>query len=50
MTGKEQENPARAFREEDVIADIFKRMDAIQEDLAHERRQRKRLAGKIEER
>lgn len=46
---KEQENPARALREEDVIADIFKRMDAIQEDLAHERRQRKRLAGKIEE-
>lgn len=43
----EQENPERAEREEDVIADIFKRMDTIQEDLAHERRQRKKLAEKV---
>lgn len=34
--------------EQEVIADIFRRMDEIQEGLAHERRQRKKLAEKID--
>ncbi|MCM1288239.1 MAG: hypothetical protein NC240_07995 [Clostridium sp.] len=38
----------RAEDEADVIADIFKRMEFIQEGLAHERRQRKLLAEEIE--
>ena len=33
--------------ETEAIADIFKRMDEIQERLEHERRQRKKLADKI---
>ncbi|MCM1082116.1 MAG: hypothetical protein NC393_00250 [Clostridium sp.] len=37
----------RAEDEADVIADIFKRMEVIQEGLAHERRQRKLLAEEI---
>lgn len=45
----EKDDTERAKSEEDVIADIFKRMDTIQEDLAHERRQRKKLAIKIDE-
>ncbi|MBR0412920.1 MAG: hypothetical protein IJI47_05080, partial [Eubacterium sp.] len=43
-TDKEQERPQD---EQEVIADIFRRMDEIQEGLAHERRQRKRLAEKV---
>ncbi len=43
-TGREQERPQD---EQEVIADIFRRMDEIQESLAHERRQRKRLAEKV---
>ena len=34
--------------EQDAIADIFRRMDEIQENLAHERRQRKRLANRVD--
>jgi len=34
--------------EQDAIADIFCRMDEIQKDLAHERRQRKRLADRVD--
>jgi len=44
-TDKEQERPQD---EQEVIADIFRRMDEIQEGLAHERRQRKRLAEKVD--
>ncbi len=44
----EKENPERAESEEDVIADIFRRIDEVQEGLAHERRQRKRLAERVE--
>ena len=33
--------------ETEAIADIFKRMDEIQERLEHERRQRKKLAEKL---
>ncbi len=33
--------------ETEAIADIFKRMDEIQERLEHERRQRKKLAERI---
>ncbi|MCM1236339.1 MAG: hypothetical protein NC489_40175 [Ruminococcus flavefaciens] len=35
--------------ETEAIADIFRRMDEIQEDLAHERRQRKKVAAYTEE-
>ena len=34
----------------EAIADIFKRMDEIQERLEHERRQRKKLAEQLIER
>ena len=44
-SAKEQERP---LDEQEVIADIFRRMDEIQEGLAHERRQRKKLAERIE--
>ena len=44
-----QEQPERPTDEQEVIADIFRRMDEIQESIAHERRQRKKLATKIEE-
>ena len=43
-----QEAPERPQDEQEAIADIFRRMDEIQESLAHERRQRKKLAEKIE--
>lgn len=43
-TDKELERPQD---EQEVIADIYRRMDEIQEGLAHERRQRKRLAEKV---
>ena len=45
----QQAEPERPVDEQEAIADIFRRMDEIQENLAHERRQRKRLAAKIEE-
>lgn len=35
--------------EQEAIADIFHRIDEIQENLAHERRQRKKLANRIDE-
>ena len=41
--------PERPMDEQEAIADIFRRMDEIQETLAHERRQRKKLAEKIEQ-
>ena len=44
-TNEEKERPQD---EQEVIADIFRRMDEIQEGLAHERRQRKRLAEKVD--
>ncbi|MEE3451235.1 MAG: hypothetical protein VZR27_11190 [Acutalibacteraceae bacterium] len=44
-----QDQPERPTDEQEVIADIFRRMDEIQESLAHERRQRKKLAAKIDE-
>ena len=44
---KEQPQPPRS--EQDAIADIFRRMDEIQENLAHERRQRKKLASRVDE-
>ncbi len=44
----EAENKERPKNEQDVIADIFHRIDEIQKDLAHERRQRKKLAEKID--
>ena len=43
----EQANPERPASEEEAIADIFKRMDEIQEDLAHERRRRKALEERV---
>jgi len=46
---KQRKQPDRPQSEEDAIADIFRRMDEIQEILAHERRQRKRLASNVEE-
>lgn len=39
--------PERPKDETEAIADIFKRMDEIQERLEHERRQRKKLAEKV---
>ena len=44
-----EENPGYPRDEQEAIADIFRRMDEIQENLAHERRQRKKLAEKIEQ-
>ena len=41
------EMPERPQNEQEAIADIFRRMDEIQKDLAHERRQRKKLAEQI---
>lgn len=32
-----------------MIADVFRRMDEIQEKLAHERRQRKKLEQQMEQ-
>ena len=43
-----QENPERPMDEQEAIADIFRRMDEISETLAHERRRRKTLEEKIE--
>ncbi|MCM1106183.1 MAG: hypothetical protein NC355_04485 [Blautia sp.] len=45
----QMENPQRPQNEEEAIADIFRRMDEIQERLEHERRQRKKLAQKVED-
>lgn len=42
-----KEMPERPQNEQEAIADIFRRMDEIQKDLAHERRQRKKLAEQI---
>ncbi|MDD6493006.1 MAG: hypothetical protein PUG54_12485 [Firmicutes bacterium] len=42
-----QELPERPQNEQEAIADIYRRMDEIQENLAHERRQRKKLAEQI---
>ena len=44
---KQEKKPERPQDETEAIADIFKRMDEIQECLEHERRQRKKLAEKI---
>jgi len=43
----QQTEPERPQDETEAIADIFRRMDEIQERLEHERRQRKKLAEKI---
>ena len=42
-----QELPERPQNEQEAIADIYRRMGEIQENLAHERRQRKKLAEQI---
>lgn len=42
-----EELPERPQNEQEAIADIFRRMDEIQENLAHERRQRKKLDEQI---
>ena len=42
-----KELPERPQNEQEAIADIFRRMDEIQENLAHERRQRKKLAEQM---
>ena len=42
--------PERPQDEEEVIADIFRRMDEIQEKLAHERAQRKKIEEKLDQR
>jgi hypothetical protein len=44
--GEEEERP---HDETEAIADVWKRMDELSEQLAHERRQRKRLQEKVEE-
>jgi hypothetical protein len=43
------EEPDRPIDETEVIADVWKRIDEISEQLAHEHRQRKRLQQKIEQ-
>lgn len=45
-----QEMPERPQNEQEAIADIYKRMEVIQENLAHERRQRKKLAEQMNDR
>lgn len=42
-----EQAPAKAASESDAIADIYKRMEQIQNDLAHEHRQRKKLESKV---
>ena len=42
-----QELPERPKNEKEAIADIYRRMGEIQENLAHERRQRKKLAEQV---
>ena len=42
-----QEFPERPQNEQEAIADIYRRMGEIQENLAHERRQRKKLAEQV---
>jgi hypothetical protein len=44
----QQAEPDRPQSEEEAIADIFRRMDEIKEDLAHERRRRKVLEQTVE--
>ena len=45
---KQQVEPERPQNEVEAIADIFKRIDEIQERLEHERRQRKKLAERMQ--
>ena len=40
---EQQESGSQPENEQDVILDIFKRMDEIQEEIAHEHRRRKAL-------
>lgn len=47
-TRNAQKQPERPQDETEAIADIFKRMDEIQERLEHERRQRKILAARLD--
>lgn len=42
-------NPERPKDETEAIADIFRRIDEIQSNLEHERRQRKKLAAQTDE-
>ena len=42
-------NVERPKDETEVIADIFRRIDEIQNNLEHERRQRKKLAAQADE-
>ena len=42
-----QEFPERPQNEQEAIADIYRRMGEIQENLAQERRQRKKLAEQM---
>ncbi|MDD6039274.1 MAG: cation transporter [bacterium] len=42
-----QKFPEHPQNEQEAIADIYRRMDEIQENLAYERRQRKKLAEQI---
>lgn len=42
-----QKMPERPQNEQEAIADIIRRMDEIQETLAHEERQRKKLAHRV---
>lgn len=44
-----EEKVERPKDETEVVADIFRRIDEIQSDLEHERRQRKKLAAHAEE-
>ena len=46
-TRNSQEFPERPQNEQEAIADIYRRMGEIQENLAHERRQRKKLAEQV---
>jgi hypothetical protein len=42
------ENAERPVDETEAIADLWKRMEEISEELAHEHRQRKKLQQKVE--
>ena len=43
------EKPITPTDETEAIADVWKRMDELQEELAHERRQRKKLQARLDE-
>lgn len=49
IEARAKEQPFGAENEQEAIADIFRRMDEIQQEIAHEHRRRKALEANIED-